>query len=200
MLRTDTVPESARGKAAEAVVRNAGLLARLIEDLLDTSRITTGHLTLARTSVDLAAVVRAAVESVLPASVGQGVRVVFDAPPALPTVNGDAQRLQQVMWNLLSNAIKFSQAGGEVRIGLKGYADYVVVSVADQGEGIDPAFLPFIFERFQQADPTTVRAQGGLGLGLYIARHLTELHGGTLHAHSPGLGKGTVLTMRIPVS
>jgi signal transduction histidine kinase len=198
MLRHDTVPEAARGKAAEAVVRNAGLLARLIEDLLDTSRISTGHLALTRSPTDLKAVAQAAIESVLPASEGKGIHIHLEAAPRLPKVVGDAQRLQQVVWNLLSNSIKFSPPGADVRVRLRTEIGAVVVSVADDGEGIDPAFLPYIFERFQQADSTQAREQGGLGLGLYIARHLTELHGGTLHAYSPGPGKGATLTMRIP--
>jgi signal transduction histidine kinase len=199
MLRNDAVPEPAKGKAAEAVVRNAGLLARLIEDLLDTSRITTGHLALSRTAVDLRVVVQAAIESVLPASEGQGVRVVLDASPELPTLEADAQRLQQVVWNLLSNAIKFSPPGGIVRVQLSAEGEDAIVVVRDQGKGIDPDFLPYVFERFLQADSTAARDQGGLGLGLYIARHLTELHGGTLHAHSDGPGSGAVFTVRLPL-
>ncbi len=198
MLRNDTLPEALRGKAGEAVVRNAGLLSRLIEDLLDTSRISTGHMTLSRTPTDLKAVAQAAIESVLPASEGKGISIKLEAAPRLPKVIADAQRLQQVVWNLLSNSIKFSPDGAEVRVQLKAEAGAVVVSVVDNGEGIDPSFLPFVFERFQQGDVTHELAQSGLGLGLYIARHLTELHGGTLHAYSAGPGKGAVLTMRLP--
>lgn len=198
MLRKDTMPEADKGRAAEAVVRNAGLLARLIEDLLDTSRISTGRLELTRGPVDLAAVVLAAIESVLPASQQKGIEVVLDAPPVPPPVMGDAQRLQQVVWNLLSNAIKFSPPDRVVRVRLAAHAGEAVLTVQDVGEGIDPAFLPKVFERFEQADATAARAHGGLGLGLYIARSLTELHGGTLDAHSDGPGSGAVFTMRIP--
>ena len=198
MLRNDTVPEAARGKAAEVVVRNAGLLARLIEDLLDTSRIATGHLTLAQAAVDLRAVVQAAIESVLPASDGKKVTVERDDAADLPLVTGDAQRLQQVVWNLLSNAIKFSPPGGRVQVMLLAEGGAAVVRVRDEGRGIEPAFLPHVFDRFQQADSSASRLEGGLGLGLYIAHHLTALHGGSLEAHSDGAGTGAVFTMRIP--
>ena len=200
MLRAETLPDEAKGKATEAVVRNAGLLARLIEDLLDTSRITTGRLELSLTAVDLRTVVVAAIESVLPASEQRGVDVVLETGPELPPVMGDAQRLQQVAWNLLSNAIKFSPRGGSVRVTLAADADAVILSVCDAGQGIDVAFLPKVFDRFEQADATVAREHHGLGLGLYIAHSLTQLHGGTLHAHSDGPGRGSVFTMRIPAA
>ncbi len=199
MLRNEAVTEPAKGKAAEAVVRNAALLARLIEDLLDTSRIATGRVELATGAVDLRAVAHAAIESVLPASQQKGVGVILESAPDLPELTGDAQRLQQVIWNLLSNAIKFSPAGNNVRVVLSAQDGHALVRVKDDGEGIDPAFLPRLFERFQQADPSTARQHGGLGLGLYIAKNLTELHGGTLVAHSDGPGKGAEFTMRLPL-
>jgi len=198
MLRQDALPSDARGKAAEAVVRNADLLSRLIEDLLDTSRITTGRLALARASTDLAAVVGSAIESVLPASEARDVRVRFDRTAGLPPVDGDAQRLQQVVWNLLSNAIKFSSPGGTVTVTLAPEARDLVLTVQDEGIGIDPAFLPQVFDRFQQADSSQARGHGGLGLGLYIARHLVSLHDGTLEAHSDGAGAGARFVMRLP--
>jgi signal transduction histidine kinase len=111
---------------------------------------------------------------------------------------GDAQRLQQVVSNLLSNAIKFSPSGGRVEVHVAMEGETLVISVSDEGEGIDPTFLPHAFERLRQADTSTTRAQGGLGLGLYLARHLTLLHGGTLTAESPGLGQGSVFTIRLP--
>ena len=200
MLRNETVPDAARGKAAEAVVRNAGLLARLIEDLLDTSRITTGRLELAMAPLDLKAVVQAAIESVLPASEQRGVVVTLESDPAVPAVAGDPHRLQQVVWNLLSNAIKFSPPGATVTVKITAHQGSAVVTVSDTGTGIDPAFLPRIFDRFQQADSSTAREHGGLGLGLYIASHLTELHGGSLEARSAGRGKGAEFTLRLPIS
>jgi signal transduction histidine kinase len=198
MLRNEAVPDAAKGRAAEAVVRNAGLLARLIEDLLDTSRITTGRMELATTSVDVPAVVRAAIESVLPASEQRGVRVELEVAAGIPELTGDPQRLQQVVWNLLSNAIKFSPPGSTVNVAVTAHDDAAVVRVRDSGEGIEVGFLPQLFERFQQADSSTARATGGLGLGLYIAKHLTELHGGSLHAQSEGRGQGAEFTLRLP--
>ena len=199
MVRNEAVPDAAKGKAAEAVVRNAGLLARLIEDLLDTSRITTGRLELATSRVDLRDVVHAAIESVLPASEQRGVAVVLDGEALLPELTGDPQRLQQVVWNLLSNAIKFSPAGGTVHVGVTAHDGAAVVTVRDRGNGIDAAFLPHVFDRFQQADSSTARESGGLGLGLYIARHLTEMHGGSLQARSEGRGRGAEFTLRLPL-
>jgi signal transduction histidine kinase len=200
MLRNETVPDAAKGKAAEAVVRNAGLLARLIEDLLDTSRIATGRLELAMAPLDLKAVVQAAIESVLPASEQRGVVVTLESDPAVPSLSGDAQRLQQVIWNLLSNAIKFSPPGATVAVRTSAHNGSAVVTVRDSGTGIDPAFLPRIFDRFQQADSSPAREHGGLGLGLYIASHLTELHGGSLEARSDGDGTGAEFTLRLPIT
>jgi signal transduction histidine kinase len=199
MVRNEAVPDAAKGKAAEAVVRNAGLLARLIEDLLDTSRITTGRLELAMGPVDLRDVVHAAIESVLPASQQRGVLVALDADPAIPELTGDPQRLQQIVWNLLSNAIKFSPPGETVNVEITAQDGAAMVVVRDRGTGIDGEFLPQLFERFQQGDSSTARESGGLGLGLYIARHLTEMHGGSLHAHSDGRGKGAQFTLRLPI-
>jgi signal transduction histidine kinase len=198
MVRNEAVPDAAKGKAAEAVVRNAGLLARLIEDLLDTSRISTGRLELAIGPVDVREVVHAAIESVLPASQQRGVVVALDDGPTVPKVSGDSQRLQQVVWNLLSNAIKFSAPGETVNVGISAREGVVLVGVRDHGVGIDAAFLPQLFERFQQADSSTARESGGLGLGLYIARHLTEMHGGSLQARSDGRGKGAEFTLSLP--
>ena len=199
MVRNEAIPDTAKGKAAEAVVRNAGLLARLIEDLLDTSRITTGRLELAMGPVDLRQVVQAAIESVLPASEQRGVGVVLESSDGpIPELTGDPQRLQQVVWNLLSNAIKFSSPGETVHVGVTAHDGAAVVTVRDHGNGIEAGFLPHVFERFQQADSSTARESGGLGLGLYIARHLTEMHGGSLQARSEGHGLGAEFTLRLP--
>jgi signal transduction histidine kinase len=200
MLQQDRMPESSRGKATDAVLRNAGVLSRLIEDLLDTSRITTGHLVLSASRVHLSSVVQAAVESVIPIASANGTDVVFAPAPGDSVVVGDAQRLQQVVWNLLSNAIKFSPRDRKVHVQVQTDADAVIVSVADEGEGITREFLPHVFERLRQADASTTRAQGGLGLGLFIAKHLTMLHGGTLEAHSDGPGHGAVFTLRLPAA
>jgi PAS domain S-box-containing protein len=200
MLQEGTLPNASRDKATSAVARNAGVLARLIEDLLDTSRIATGHLDLSCATLDMATVVNAAVESTLPAARAKKVEVMLTVDRSVPQVFGDAQRLQQVVWNLLSNAIKFSAEGGRIRVRLWSDTDAVMVSVRDEGEGIDPAALPQVFERFQQVDASPLRAQTGLGLGLYIARHITHLHGGRLTAHSDGPGRGAEFTMRIPMT
>jgi signal transduction histidine kinase len=198
MLQQHSASEAARTRATNIVLRNAGVLARLIEDLLDTSRITTGHLVVDREPVDPKMVVQAAVESVQPTAESSGVVMAVVTDPPVPMIMGDAQRLQQVVSNLLSNAIKFSPSGGRVEVHVAMEGETLEISVWDEGEGIDPAFLPHAFERLRQADTSTTRAQGGLGLGLYLARHLTLLHGGTLTAESPGLGQGSVFTIRLP--
>lgn len=197
MLQHGTVPESGRARAAEAVSRNAAVLMHLIEDLLDTSRIATGHLELARVPVDVNGIARAAVESVTPAAHAKGVNIVVNAAPDNLAVTGDAQRLQQVLWNLVMNAVKFSPPGGTVTVDVARDADAAAVSVGDQGEGIEPAFLPRVFDRFQQASGAD--GSGGLGLGLHIARHLVERHGGTIRAHSDGKGHGAVFTVHLPM-
>ena len=199
MLRQNTVPETRRMEAVEIVARNANALARLIEDLLDISRITLGHLELSRTDVDLNAVIRAAVQSLAPSAHDKRIRVETDLEAGLPTVTGDAHRLQQVVWNLVSNAIKFSAEGSSVEVRSSLADGRVQVSVRDHGEGIDPAFLPSVFERFRQADPSPSRRHGGLGLGLSIVKQLVELHGGTVEARSDGPGTGATFTIQLPV-
>ena len=198
MLQQGVVAESGRAKATDAVARNARVLARLIEDLLDTSRITMGHLTLSQDPVDVSAVVQAAVESMLPAADAKGVRVDLTPGPAAPAVVGDAQRLQQVVWNLLSNAIKFSPAGTTVSVDVEAREGTVMIRVSDQGEGIDPQFLPHVFDRFRQEEAGPMRGRSGLGLGLYIAHHLVEAHGGTISADSRGAGHGAAFTIHLP--
>jgi signal transduction histidine kinase len=198
MLQQETIPDASRTKATDVVLRNAGVLSRLIEDLLDTSRITTGHLVLSMGPLDVRTVVQAAVDSVLPAAAARSVDVVVPRMTAPVPMVGDAERLQQIVWNLLSNAIKFSPPGTQVHISVGSTVDEIVISVKDEGEGIDPAFLPHVFDRLRQGDASTTRAQGGLGLGLFIARHLTILHGGTLDAHSNGPGTGAAFTVRLP--
>ena len=200
MLQQGSVPDPIRAKATDAVARNAAALGRLIEDLLDTSRMTTGHVELTRELVDMKLVVQAAVESVMPTAAARRIDLALSAPPAAPGVSGDAQRLQQIVWNLLSNAIKFSPEGSRVQVELSAIDRTVLVSVRDEGGGIEPEFLPHVFDRFRQADFSLTRVQGGLGLGLYIAQYLAQLHGGRIRAHSDGAGRGATFTMELPVA
>jgi signal transduction histidine kinase/CheY-like chemotaxis protein len=186
-------------KAAATIRRNAQMQARLVEDLLDSSRIVTGQLRIDVKSADFAAIVKDAIEVVRQSAVARNISIHlerFDEPVRLA---GDATRLQQVVWNLLSNAVKFTEPGGAVFVGLEQEGPSVRLSIRDTGRGIEPAFLPYVFERFRQADSSTARRTGGLGLGLAIARQLVELHGGTVAAHSAGKGEGSTFTVQLPV-
>ncbi|WP_394847314.1 ATP-binding protein [Pendulispora brunnea] len=186
-------------KAIDVIERNARAQAQLIEDILDVSRIIAGKIRLDLKPVDMVAVVNGAIDTVRPAAQKKQIEIVATLGPALGGVVGDADRLQQVVWNLLSNAVKFTPAGGKVAIFATMNRGRVEVRVTDTGEGINPAFLPHVFERFRQADGTTTRSQGGLGLGLAIVRHIVELHGGTVEADSEGSGKGASFAVNLPV-
>jgi PAS domain S-box-containing protein len=186
-------------QAVEVIERNAKAQTRLIEDMLDVSRIVTGKLTFNLEPLDLATVIGAALDSVRPAAQAKNIRLVEHVDPTTSRVQGDAHRLQQVIWNLLSNAIKFTQSGGVVTIALHGSWTRVEVTVSDTGAGIRREVLPFVFDRFRQADSSTTRSHGGLGLGLAIVRHVVELHGGTVEAHSAGEGKGATFRLELPV-
>src|SRR3954464_2472771 len=189
MMRTQTLsPEKASG-AWDVVERNATSLKQIIEDVLDVSRIVAGRLRLNVEPVDLPGILRDACATVVPAAEAKGIRVETVIDPLAPPVLGDADRLQQIVWNLLSNAIKFTPRGGKVHVHLQRVSSHVEITVSDTGSGIAPDFLPFVFERFRQGDATFAREHGGLGLGLAIAKQLTELHGGTLSAASPGPGE-----------
>jgi CheY-like chemotaxis protein/anti-sigma regulatory factor (Ser/Thr protein kinase) len=172
---------------------------QLIEDLLDTARIITGKLELEVQPVDLVAVITAALDVVRPSALAKGVRLVPNLNPLAGQITGDPDRLQQVVWNLLSNAIKFTPENGRVEIILKRMDPHVAIIVRDTGRGIEPEFMPHIFERFRQADMSSMRRAGGLGLGLSLANHLVELHGGTIEAESAGAGQGATFTVRLPV-
>ncbi len=198
-LRTGTVGPDLLQEGLEAIERNARIQSRLVEDLLDVSRIISGKLHLNMQPVHLQSVIEAAVENVHPAAQAKRIELVLQFEPDIPQVAGDPARLQQIFWNLLSNALKFTPEEGRVYVRLKKAGSHVEVSVADTGEGIPPDFLPFIFERFRQADSSAVRKHGGLGLGLAIARHLVELHGGTIRAESAGNGQGTTFFLQLPV-
>jgi signal transduction histidine kinase/CheY-like chemotaxis protein len=199
MMRTQTLsPEKASG-AWDVVERNATSLKHIIEDVLDVSRIVAGRLRLNVEPVDLPGILRDAMATVVPAADARGVRVETVIEPLTAPVSGDADRLQQIVWNLLSNAIKFTPRGGKVQLRLSRVNSHVEVTVSDTGRGIAPDFLPFVFERFRQADATFTREHGGLGLGLAIARQLAELHGGTITAYSGGPNQGATFTMKLPL-
>ena len=199
LLRAGQLDQESAASALETIERNARSQAQLIDDLLDVSRIITGKLRLDIKQVDPGALIEAAIEAVRPAADAKSVRIqqVMDAQRV--TVTGDAARLQQVIWNLLSNAIKFTPTGGRTQVRLEYKESNIEIAVSDTGVGIRPEFLPHVFDRFRQADQTTTRQYGGLGLGLAIARHIVELHGGTVHAESLGPGQGATFTVRLPV-
>jgi PAS domain S-box-containing protein len=190
----------ASGRAVQSVIRSARQQTRLVDDLLDVSRIVAGSLRLTVESVALAPVVEAAIDTIRLAADAKFIQlqVVLDSSDVV--VAGDHARLQQIVWNLLSNAVKYTPKGGRILISLEYTNSFAEIVVKDSGRGIEPAFLPFVFERFRQADSSSTRAIGGLGLGLAIVRHLAELHGGTVNAHSEGANLGTTFTVRLPTS
>ncbi len=186
-------------KALETVVRNAASLTQIVEDVLDVSRIVSGKLRLNVQPVDLPQIVREAVETSQPAADARGIRLGVIVDPRGTLVSGDPDRLRQVLWNLISNAVKFSDRGGRVEVRLERVNSHIEVTVTDAGVGIEPAFLPHLFERFSQADMGTKRVHSGLGLGLAISRHLVELQGGRISAYSEGPGHGSMFRVELPV-
>ncbi len=201
MLRAGILAPDRAARALEAIERNAMAQSRMIEDLLDVSRITSGKFRMEFEASDLCSLARLAVEVVRPAAEGKGVRLDANLPDAGDgpgQLDADPQRLEQAIWNLLSNAVKFTPSGGRVHIDVDGGAEYVTLTVRDTGEGIAPEVLPHIFERFRQGDASTTRAHAGLGIGLALVRHIVELHGGTVRAASGGRGQGTTFHVRLP--
>jgi signal transduction histidine kinase len=198
LLRFGRLDEAKSERGLEAIERNARLQTRMIEDLLDVSRIISGKLRIEVGPVDLAAVVDAALDAVRPAAEKKGVRLKTSIARDLGIIAGDGARLQQIASNLVANAIKFTPKDGLVTVGLEASNGSARIRVTDDGRGIEPAFLPHIFERFRQADSSSTRAEGGLGLGLAIVRHLVELHGGTVEATSAGIGRGATFTVTLP--
>lgn len=186
-------------RGIEAIERNSKSQSRLIEDILDVSRIITGKFSLDVRPVDLISLIEAALEAVRPAADARMIELQTALDPQVGLVSGDPHRLQQVTWNLLSNAIKFTPRGGRVEIRLERTDSQAEIKVTDTGQGISAEFLPFVFDRFRQADNTTSRRHGGLGLGLAIVRHLVEMHGGTAKAFSDGEGKGATFVVRLPL-
>lgn len=183
-----------------AIARNARAQARLIEDLLDMSRITTGKLRLNLQEVNVAEVIEGAIDSVMPSADAKEIRLRKILDSTAGPVSGDPARLQQIVWNLLTNAVKFTPKHGKIEVLLERVDSSIEIHVSDTGQGIDPSFLPFIFERFRQADSSITRKHGGLGLGLSLVKQLAELHGGTIRAKSRGVGEGSTFTLSLPIS
>jgi PAS domain S-box-containing protein len=198
LLEAGQLDEAAQKRAVATIDRNAKAQTQLIEDILDVSRIIAGKLTLNVRPVDLGLVVEGALDSVRHAAEAKGVRLVTDVARGIGSLDGDPDRLQQVAWNLVANAIKFTSRGGQVKVSLRNLDGQAELSVQDDGIGIKPEFVPHVFERFRQADSSSTRPHGGLGLGLAIVRHLVELHGGSVIAASEGEGKGATFTVRLP--
>jgi signal transduction histidine kinase len=200
ILSRSDYDKSRVSQAVHVIERNARIQSQMIEELLDVSRISAGTVQLNATAVPIASVVDAAVESIRPAADSKGVRLIKRITSPEVVLHADARRLQQVAWNLLSNAVRFTPPGGQVEVTLARDGDEVDLRVADTGCGIAPEFLPHVFERFRQADSSTTRAHGGLGLGLAIVRDLVELHGGSVRAESAGEGRGATFIVRLPTA
>jgi len=199
LLRSGRIDDAGRVRALEAIERNTRHQAKLIEDLLDVSRIISGKMRLDVGVVNLVEVIDAALEGVRHAADAKVIQLDFDHDATLGPVSGDPARLQQIVWNLLSNAVKFTPRGGRVTVRVGRVDSQAQIQVTDSGRGIDPTFLPHMFERFRQADSSTKRSEGGLGLGLAIVRHLVDLHGGSVSAESRGFGQGSTFTVHLPL-
>jgi PAS domain S-box-containing protein len=199
MLEAGALDNEVAARAIETIRRNAKAQSQIIDDILDVSRIITGNLYLDLQPLELAPIIEAAINVVRPTADAKGIQIetALDSDPTL--VSGDGNRLQQVIWNLVSNAVKFTPGGGKVTVTLSQVESEMQITVADTGRGISPDFLPFVFDRFRQADSSTTRQHGGLGLGLAIARHIVEIHGGTISASSPGEGQGATFTVALPL-
>ncbi len=198
MLRQDTLDDDGTRRALEVIERSVRTEAQLVEDILDVSRIIAGKMRIEVRPVELPDVIDAALDVVRPSAEAKGVRLQKTVDSEVGLVSGDPDRLQQVLWNLLTNAIKFTPRGGRVHVVLERVESHVEITVSDSGQGIPAAFLPHVFERFRQADGSTTRAHGGLGLGLAIVRHVVELHGGTVAVQSPGPDDGAAFTITLP--
>lgn len=200
LVRTGKLDEGQMSRAFETIERNARSQSQLIDDLLDVSRIITGKLQIELRPTQLSAVIEAAIDAVRPAAEAKAIEFETDLASAACLVPGDPNRLQQIFWNLFSNAVKFSPQGGQVKIDVKRCSPWVQVAVKDSGIGISPEFLPFIFDRFRQADGSTTRTHGGLGLGLAIVKHLVQQHRGTVEVVSDGKDQGSEFTVKLPLT
>ncbi len=199
LLRGGQLSSAKTAQAIEIIERNAKSQSQLIDDLLDISRVIQGKLRLNVRPVQPITLIEAVINSVRPAADARSIRLQAVLDPSAGPISGDSERLQQVLWNLLSNAIKFTPKGGRVQIRLERINSHIEITVSDTGIGISANFLPYVFERFRQSDSTSTRTYGGLGLGLAIVRQLVELHGGTVHAASPGEGQGATFTVILPL-
>ncbi len=199
LLRETTPEDKIVNQGLAAIERNAKIQTQLVDDLLDVSRIISGKLSLNVRPIDLSSVTEAAIYVVRPAADAKSIKLTYSHPPTMGAMSGDSARLQQVVWNLLSNAVKFTPEGGRIDVRLECTASHAKLTVADTGKGISKEFLPQVFDRFRQADSSTTRSIGGLGLGLAIVRHLVELHGGTVQAESPGNGLGATFAAAFPL-
>ena len=200
ILRSGKVDAEDVEEGLSAIDRNSHAQSQIIEDLLDISRIVSGNLRLDVQRLTLTDILDAALASVLPAANAKEIRIHKVLDSLVGTVTGDPARLQQVVWNLLANAVKFTPKGGTVQVLLERVNSHVEISVIDSGIGIKPEFLPHVFDRFRQADGSTTRLHAGLGLGLAIAKHLVEMHGGSIRAKSPGEGQGATFTLMLPIT
>jgi CheY-like chemotaxis protein len=202
LLRMEQLTPQESSHGLEVIERNVRAQAKLIEDLLDVSRITAGKLRLHARHTELEPILQAAVESARPNAQARGVSLSLQVEPAAAggLITCDPDRLQQVFWNLLSNALKFTLAGGKISVVCTQREGYYRISFTDTGRGISPDFLPYVFDRFRQGDASTIRSHGGLGIGLTIVRHIVELHGGSVHAESAGEGRGATFMVALPVA
>jgi signal transduction histidine kinase/ActR/RegA family two-component response regulator len=199
MLRDNPTPQDV-SDGMEVIERNARAQTRIIEDLLDMSRIISGKVRLDVQRTDLATVVAGAIETIRPAADAKDIRIQAIIDPHAPPVLGDPNRLQQVFWNLLSNAVKFTPKAGRLQVSLERVNSHLEVCVSDSGVGINPEFLPYVFDRFRQADASSTRKHGGLGLGLAIVKQLIELHGGNVRVNSGGIDQGTTFCVTLPLA
>jgi CheY-like chemotaxis protein len=200
LLRERTFDQRTLERGIETIERNARVQSKIVEDMLDVSRIITGKLLLRARIVEVNAVVMEAIDVVRPTADAKGVRIVVDLDPSVGAMRADPERLQQIVWNLLVNAIRFTPKGGKIDAIVTRRSEWVSIEIRDTGRGISSDFLPYIWERFRQADSTTTRRSGGLGLGLAIVRHLTEAHGGFAHAESEGEGRGATFRVTLPLA
>jgi CheY-like chemotaxis protein/two-component sensor histidine kinase len=199
ILSNRKMNEATLAKALETIQRNAKLQGKLIDDILDISRIVQGKIQLNTRPVHLVTVINAAIENIGPTAEIKGIQVESHLDPEAGQIVGDPVRLQQIVWNLLSNAVKFTPSSGRVEVRLESVDSMAQITVKDTGKGISADVLPYIFERFRQAEPATTRVYGGLGLGLAIVRHLVEMHSGTVYATSEGEGMGATFTVQLPL-